>query len=93
MSKRLNNKICIVVGGGQTPGLTIGNGKATALRFAQEGAIVVVADRHLDAASETVLAIEAAGGSGLAVQTDVTDEASVQHLIASCVQRYQRAQQ
>ena len=90
MTKRLENKICIVVGGGQTPGLTIGNGKATALRFAQEGAIVVVGDRHLDSAAETVQAIEAAGGSGLAVRTDVTDEASVQHLIATCVQRYQR---
>ncbi|HSV83005.1 MAG TPA: SDR family NAD(P)-dependent oxidoreductase [Ramlibacter sp.] len=90
MPKRLDNRICIVVGGGQTPGLTIGNGKATALRFAQEGATVVVADRNLDSASDTVQEIEAAGGTGLAVRTDVTDDASVQHLIASCVQRYGR---
>ena len=90
MFKRLDKRICIVVGGGQTPGLSMGNGKATALRFAQEGATVVVADRHLDSASETVQAIEAAGGNALAVHTDVTDDASVQHLIALCVHHYGR---
>ena len=91
MSKRLDNRICIVVGGGQTPGATLGNGKATALRFAQEGAVVVVADRHLDAAAQTVEEIVAAGGAGLAVRTDVTEEASIRQLNACCVvERYGR---
>ena len=41
---RLVNKVSVVVGGGQQPGETLGNGRATALRFAQEGAKVLVAD-------------------------------------------------
>ena len=42
---RLQGKVAVVAGGGQTPGETIGNGRATALRFAQEGATVAVLDR------------------------------------------------
>ena len=38
MAKRLENKIAIVVGAGQTPGDTIGNGRATSVLFAREGA-------------------------------------------------------
>ena len=87
---RLRDKICIVVGGGQTQGRTLGNGRATALRFAQAGATVLVADRHLDSAAETVAAIVAAGGQGLAVASDVTREADIQALIAQCVDRYGR---
>lgn len=90
MSKRLDGRICVVVGGGQTPGTTLGNGKATALRFAQEGATVVVADRNLASASETVGMIVAEGGTALAVRTDVTEDASIRLLIAQCVERYGR---
>jgi NAD(P)-dependent dehydrogenase (short-subunit alcohol dehydrogenase family) len=42
---RLQNKVAIVVGAGQTPGDTIGNGRATAILFAREGARVVLVDR------------------------------------------------
>ena len=51
---RLEGKVAIVVGGGQTPGETVGNGRATCLRFAQERARVVVVDRSIDSAEETV---------------------------------------
>ena len=61
MSKRLENRICIVVGGGQTAGATLGNGKATALRFAQEGATVLVADRNLASATDTADTVVAGG--------------------------------
>jgi NAD(P)-dependent dehydrogenase (short-subunit alcohol dehydrogenase family) len=90
MSKRLENRICIVVGGGQTPGQTLGNGRATALRFAQEGASVVVADRHLDSAAQTVEMLRAEGGQGLAAPVDVTDDTSIRALVALCVERYGR---
>jgi NAD(P)-dependent dehydrogenase (short-subunit alcohol dehydrogenase family) len=43
---RLEGKIAVVVGAGQTPGETIGNGRATAVRFAQEGASLLLVDRH-----------------------------------------------
>ena len=59
---RLDGKVAVVTGGGQTPGETIGNGRATALRFAREGAAVAVLDNRLDSAEETVAMIEAEGG-------------------------------
>jgi NAD(P)-dependent dehydrogenase (short-subunit alcohol dehydrogenase family) len=80
----LEGKIAIVVGGGQTPGETIGNGRATAITFAREGARVWVADRSLDSARETVTMIEAEGGQARAGYVDVTDEASVVRMIADC---------
>ncbi|MEL0198023.1 MAG: hypothetical protein VW870_13345, partial [Rhodobiaceae bacterium] len=50
---RLDGQAAIVVGGGQTPGQTIGNGRATAITYARAGARVLVADRDLDAAAAT----------------------------------------
>ena len=46
MAKRVEGKAAIVVGGGQTPGETIGNGRAMAMVLAREGARVLVVDRH-----------------------------------------------
>ena len=43
---RLKNKIAIVVGAGQSPGEGLGNGRATVLRFAQEGAKVLAVDNN-----------------------------------------------
>ncbi|MFV0260490.1 MAG: SDR family NAD(P)-dependent oxidoreductase [Acidimicrobiales bacterium] len=70
--------MALVVGAGQTPGLTIGNGRATAMRFASEGAMVVVADRDLDSAVETVAMIDDRwpGSAARAVSIDVTDDAA-----------------
>lgn len=81
MTSRLEGKTALIVGGGQTKGLTPGNGRATAETFAREGARLVVADRDLEAAQETVDAIVAAGGSAVAAQADVTDEASIVALV------------
>ena len=53
MSGRLAGKVAIVIGAGQTPGDTIGNGRATAVLFAREGARVIAVDRRLEAAEET----------------------------------------
>src|SRR5713101_6418736 len=50
---RLDGKIAIVVGAGQGPGTGMGNGRATVLRFAQEGAKVLAVDRDLASAEET----------------------------------------
>ena len=52
--KRLEDQVVLIVGGGQIPGETIGNGRATALTFAREGAKVAVADIDKDLANETV---------------------------------------
>ena len=50
---RLAEKIAVVIGAGQSPGEGLGNGRATVLRFCQEGAKVLAVDRSLASAEET----------------------------------------
>src|SRR5438876_7211390 len=88
MVGRVADKVAIVVGGGQTPGETIGNGRATALLLAREGARVLVADRSLASAEETVAMIQAEGGQAVAHQADVTDEASVTSMVHKAVELF-----
>ena len=88
MAGRVADKVAIVVGGGQTPGETIGNGRATAVLLAREGARVVVADRLVGSAEDTTRIIRAEGGQALAYEADVTDEDQVKGLIATAVERY-----
>lgn len=88
MPGRVQDKVAIVVGGGQTPGETIGNGRATAVLLAREGARLTVVDRSLASAEETVAMIRAEGGEAVAHQADVTDEPAVKELIAAAVARF-----
>jgi NAD(P)-dependent dehydrogenase (short-subunit alcohol dehydrogenase family) len=88
MAGRVADKVAIVVGGGQTPGETIGNGRATSVVLGREGARVVVADRSLASAEETVAMIRGAGGDAFAFEADVTDEQAVKRLIDAAVERY-----
>ena len=53
MGDRLKGKVAIVVGAGQTPGDTIGNGRAISMLFAKHGARVLLVDRDLESAQET----------------------------------------
>jgi len=87
---RLADKIAVVSGGGQTPGATIGNGRAMALRFAQEGARVAVLDKRLESARETVDMITAEGGDAVAYEVDVTSEQQCQATIARIVEELGR---
>ena len=87
---RLEDRIAVVVGAGQTPGGTIGNGRATALRFAEEGATVLCVDRDAASAAETVALIEERGGAGSALDADVTSEARCQAVVETAVERYGR---
>lgn len=82
MQELLQGKGALVVGGGQTPGETVGNGRATAVRFAQDGARVVVVDRVGERARATADEIAAAGGEALAFEADITDERSVADMVA-----------
>ena len=61
---RLKDRIAIVVGAGQSPGEGMGNGRATAITFAREGAHVLCVDRNFASAQETVALIEAKNGTG-----------------------------
>src|SRR5579864_3649929 len=87
MPGRVAGKVAVVVGGGQTPGETIGNGRATALLLAREGAQVLVADRSLESAQDTVAMIHSEGGAAEACQVDATREESVKHLIEQTLER------
>ena len=68
---RLAGKTAVVVGAGQTPGATIGNGRATALRFAQEGAHVLLVDRDDASVKETHEMVLEAGGRAEVLVADI----------------------
>ena len=87
---RLQDRIAVIVGGGQTPGETIGNGRATALRFAREGAKVLVVDNRLESAEDTAGLVNDAGGEASAFAADITSEADCAALVAEAVTRYGR---
>src|SRR3712207_6471244 len=70
-SGRLAGKTAIVVGAGQTPGATMGNGRATALRFAQEGARLLLVDRDDASVKETQEMVLEAGGRADVCAVDI----------------------
>jgi NAD(P)-dependent dehydrogenase (short-subunit alcohol dehydrogenase family) len=90
MMGRLGGKITIVVGAGQTAGETIGNGKATAMLFAREGAAVLLVDRDGESVAETKRAIDAEGGTAHVVEADVTQAEACRHVAAECIRLYGR---
>ncbi|RAI59489.1 SDR family NAD(P)-dependent oxidoreductase [Roseicella frigidaeris] len=84
---RLKDKTAIIIGAGQSPGEGTGNGRATAIRFAQEGALVLCADRDLASAEETA---RLAGNGAVAIEADAMREASLAAAIAEAVRRWGR---
>jgi NAD(P)-dependent dehydrogenase (short-subunit alcohol dehydrogenase family) len=85
---RLAGKAAIVTGAGQQAGEKIGNGKATALLFAREGASVALMDRERAAAEGTLAEIEAAGGSAIVIEGDVSVEEDCSAAVAACRERF-----
>ena len=86
---RLTGKTAIVVGAGQSPGEGMGNGRATVLRFVQEGAKVMAVDRDLKSADETV-AMARQHGECLSFQADVTKEATLAAMVKDARERLGR---
>jgi NAD(P)-dependent dehydrogenase (short-subunit alcohol dehydrogenase family) len=76
---RLPGKVAIITGG------AMGIGEATCIRFAEEGAAVVVADINETAGQETVQQITSAGGRALYVKTDVSNEESIRAMVVATV--------
>jgi NAD(P)-dependent dehydrogenase (short-subunit alcohol dehydrogenase family) len=87
---RLRDKVAIIVGGGQVPGEGLGNGRAASILFAREGAKVIVADRNIESAQETVALVEKEGGVAFAVRADITVDADCKALAEAAVARFKR---
>ncbi|PAL20347.1 SDR family NAD(P)-dependent oxidoreductase [Sphingopyxis sp. GW247-27LB] len=90
MAGRLAGKAAIVVGAGQQPGDTIGNGRAIALTFAREGAEVLCVDRVAERAEETAAMIGEAGGQGFAHAADITRIADIEAIVTAALDRWSR---
>jgi NAD(P)-dependent dehydrogenase (short-subunit alcohol dehydrogenase family) len=86
-SGRLAGKVALIAGAGQTPGEKIGNGRATALLFAREGANVMLLDRDIAAAEDTAAAIAADDGQAEVIAGDVSREDDCAAAVAACVER------
>ena len=87
MTKRLEGKVALITGAGSVgPGW--GNGRAIAVRLAEEGARVFAVDIALDSMAETVALARAAGGEIETAQCDVTSVASITAAVAACMQRF-----
>ena len=84
MTARLQDKIAFITGGGS------GIGAATAERFAEEGARVVICGRRQEPLDEVVARIRAAGGQAEAVVADVSDEAAFTAALADCARHHGR---
>lgn len=90
MGDRVRDKVAVIFGAGQTPGETVGNGRATALLLAAEGAKVLVVDRERASAEETVAMIKEKAGEATAFAADVLDEDQVVAAIRACAEAYGR---
>jgi len=84
MTGRLADRVAVITGGGS------GLGRASALRFAAEGAAVAIADLSAAAAEETVALVEKEGGQALTVTMDVADAASVDSALDAIAARFGR---
>jgi NAD(P)-dependent dehydrogenase (short-subunit alcohol dehydrogenase family) len=87
---RLAGKTAIVVGAGQTPGDTIGNGRATAILFAREGARVIAVDCNFGSAEETAAMIRAEGGTCNAHAANATRDADCRGFVEACLAAFGR---
>ena len=81
---RLENKVALITGSGS------GIGRAAALRFAEEGAKVVVVDWKVEGGRETVAMIESNGGEAVFVEADVSQAEDVKRMVETTVSTYGR---
>ena len=79
---RFTDKVALITGGGQ------GIGRAAVLRFAQEGADIVIADRNPQTAQQVVEEVEALGQKALAIEADVTQAADCERVISQIVAHF-----
>lgn len=85
---RLKGKVAIIIGAGQSPGQSIGIGRATALRLMQEGASLLAVDRDVESAKETVHLAGEAGQDSITAEADVADSDSLRRAIDTAMGRW-----
>ncbi len=89
MSRRLEGKVTLIMGAGSVgPGW--GNGRAIAVRFAEEGAKIFGVDRDLARMEETIERVRATGGEIETAFCDVTQSQSIADVVKACVERFGR---
>jgi NAD(P)-dependent dehydrogenase (short-subunit alcohol dehydrogenase family) len=87
---RLKGKVAVIIGAGQSPGEAMGNGRATTIRFLQEGASVLAVDRNVESARESLAKVSNAGVDGEAFEADVTKTETLQAAIDAAMTRWGR---
>jgi len=87
---KLKNKVALIIGGGQMAGETFGNGRATAIKFAKEGAKILIADINIKSAKETSKIINDNGGSACAIQGDISNSRDCRRFVSSVLKKYSR---
>ena len=89
MADRVKGKVAIVTGAGSVRA-GIGNGKATAILYAREGARVMLVDYNLEAAEDTRVLIEEEGGECITFQADVGKSDDCESMVAECIRSFGR---
>lgn len=84
---RLESKVAVVVGAGQQPGETMGNGRAVSVRFAEEGASLLLVDNNAEWAQETLRAVEKTGARASVLVADITRESDCEAIARTAVER------
>ncbi len=87
---RLQGKVAIIVGAGQLAGDTVGNGRAVAERFAQEGAALLLVDIDEAAAEVTRQAVATYGRAASVLRADITREDDCRAIAQACMARHGR---
>jgi NAD(P)-dependent dehydrogenase (short-subunit alcohol dehydrogenase family) len=90
MERVLEGKVAVVIGAGQTPGETVGNGRAASMTYARAGARIVAVDLDEESVNETADLIRAEGGEVVSVRADATDETAIAEALQDTVDRWGR---
>ena len=89
MARRLEGKVALITGAG-TVAAGMGNGKATALLFAREGARIAAVDLKRESAEATAADVRAEGGDAIALSGDVSRAADVEAMVAAAIEHFGR---
>lgn len=87
---RLQGKVAVIFGAGQQPGDSVGNGRATAERFAQEGASLLLVDIQSAWLADTLQAVKTFGAPALPVTADIRSESDCASVVSTCLEHFGR---